>query len=69
MNGWELVDEVRRREPGMPVVLATGWGATIDPAQARTKGVHAVLAKPYKPAELQNILARLTRADEHPAAA
>jgi CheY-like chemotaxis protein len=34
MNGWELAAEVRRRQPGLPVVLATGWGATIDPADA-----------------------------------
>jgi CheY-like chemotaxis protein len=61
MNGWELATEVHRRQPELPVVLATGWGATIDPSEARTKGIHAVLAKPYPPADLQAILARLPR--------
>jgi PAS domain S-box-containing protein/diguanylate cyclase (GGDEF)-like protein len=60
INGWELAAEVRQRQPDLPVVLATGWGATIDPAEACAKGVHAVLAKPYEPADLQNILVRLT---------
>jgi CheY-like chemotaxis protein len=69
MNGWELAAEVRRRQPGLPVVLATGWGATIDPADAWAKGIYAVLAKPYQPADLQNILAQLTEPHRHREAA
>jgi CheY-like chemotaxis protein len=38
------------------LVLATGWGAAIDPAEARSKGIDAVLAKPYQPADLQKLL-------------
>jgi CheY-like chemotaxis protein len=59
MNGWELATEVHRRQPELPFVLATGWGATIDPTEARTKGIHAVLAKPYPPAALHTILGQL----------
>jgi PAS domain S-box-containing protein len=59
MNGWDLTAEVRRRHPEMPVVLATGWGAAIDPAEARMHGIHAVLSKPYRLMDLQNILAGL----------
>ena len=56
MNGWELAAEVRRRWPHVRLVLATGWGAAIDPAEARTKGIDAVLAKPYQPADVQKLL-------------
>jgi PAS domain S-box-containing protein len=63
MNGWELAAEVHRRQPGLPVVLATGWGAVIDPADACAKGIYAVLAKPYQPADLQDILAQLQHHD------
>jgi CheY-like chemotaxis protein len=52
MNGWELAAEVSRRWPEVRFILATGWGAAIDPGEARTRGVQAVLAKPYLPAEL-----------------
>ena len=38
-------------------VLATGWGAAIDPQEARHKGVRAVLAKPYSLEELEHVLA------------
>jgi CheY-like chemotaxis protein len=56
MNGWELADEVKRRWPGVRFMLATGWGAAIDPGEARAKGVEAVLSKPYHPAELLRAL-------------
>ena len=56
MNGWELVDAVKRRWPAMRVLLATGWGAAIDPAEARARGVEAVLAKPYHPVDLIHAL-------------
>jgi ActR/RegA family two-component response regulator len=40
-------------------LLATGWGATIDPVEARTSGVEAVLSKPYHPADLLRALAEI----------
>ena len=57
MNGWELADAVKRRWPSVRFLLATGWGAAIDPGEARAKGVAVVLAKPYHPAELMRALA------------
>ena len=56
MNGWELAEAVRRRWPKVRFLLATGWGAAIDPAEARAKGVEAVLAKPYQLADLLRVL-------------
>ena len=69
MNGWELVARIRQAWPAMRVVLATGWGAAIDSSEARTKGVDAVIAKPYRPADLESLLARLTQPLERPNAA
>jgi CheY-like chemotaxis protein len=69
MNGWELVECVRRFRPHARVVLATGWGATIEPAEAQAKGVDAVLAKPYRPDELERVLAQLTLSFPHQEAA
>jgi CheY-like chemotaxis protein len=57
MNGWELADAVRRQWPHVRFLLATGWGATIDQADAAERGVEAVLAKPYRLHELQRALA------------
>jgi CheY-like chemotaxis protein len=62
MNGWELAEEVRCRWPGLRFLLATGWGAGLDPAEARTRGVEAVLSKPYQLADLMRALARTDHA-------
>ncbi len=59
MNGWALVAEVRRAWPRSRFALATGWGAQIDPIEARTRAVDAVLAKPYRMVELQRLIADL----------
>jgi CheY-like chemotaxis protein len=58
MNGWELAEAVGHRWPEVRFLLATGWGAAIDPGEARAKGVEAVLTKPYHPADLLRALAR-----------
>lgn len=47
MNGWQLAEHVRRSFPTTRFMLATGWGAQIDPAEAAGKGVDAVVSKPY----------------------
>jgi CheY-like chemotaxis protein len=59
LNGWELADAVAQLRPGLPVVLATGWGAGIDVAEARGRGVQAVLAKPFRIADLRQVIARV----------
>jgi CheY-like chemotaxis protein len=63
MNGWDVADRVRHRWPGLPVILLTGWGADIDEAEARARGVAMVLAKPYRPSDLRRALAMI---DERP---
>lgn len=63
MNGWELVDQVRQRFPGVRIALATGWGAEIDEAEARQRGVDAILSKPYRLADLRAALAAAVAED------
>ena len=62
MNGWELAAAVKHRWPRVRFLLATGWGAAIDPNEAQAKGVEAVLAKPYQLADLLRMLARTDEA-------
>jgi diguanylate cyclase (GGDEF)-like protein/PAS domain S-box-containing protein len=57
MNGWELAEVVKRRWPSIRFLLATGWGAAVDPNEARAKGVETVLSKPYRPIDLLQALA------------
>jgi CheY-like chemotaxis protein len=62
MNGWDLADAVNLRWPAVRFLLATAWGAAIDPDEAASRGVEAVLAKPYQPADLLRALASTAQA-------
>jgi PAS domain S-box-containing protein len=57
MNGLDLAEAVKHRWPDVRFLLATGWGAAIDPVEARARGVEAVLSKPYHPLDLVRALA------------
>jgi CheY-like chemotaxis protein len=57
MNGWDLAQAVMDTWPHVQFLLATGWGAAIDPGEARGRGVDAVLSKPYRPEDLERALA------------
>ncbi len=53
MNGWELADRLRARDPDIPLVFITGWGMQEqDQARCRGLGISALLFKPVRPAEL-----------------
>jgi PAS domain S-box-containing protein len=56
MNGWQLAEAVRARYPTTRFCLATGWGAQIDPNDAHARGVHAIVAKPYRIADLRRLI-------------
>jgi CheY-like chemotaxis protein len=53
MSGWDLADQVKQRWPHVRFVLATGWGAQIRLEDARLRGVHAVVTKPYRAEDLE----------------
>ena len=46
---------VKRDWPSVRFLLATGWGAAIDPNEARLRGVDEVIAKPYRISDLRQI--------------
>ena len=63
MSGDRLADIVRRRFPGMPIIMVTGFGALMH---HRPENVDAIVAKPVTRAELQAAIAEVTvaRRDE-----
>jgi CheY-like chemotaxis protein/anti-sigma regulatory factor (Ser/Thr protein kinase) len=63
-NGWDLAEAVRERWPATRFVLVTGWGAAIDPKEAQARGVHEVIAKPYRIADLRQIAERVASTPE-----
>jgi CheY-like chemotaxis protein len=57
MNGWELARQTLALYPATCFALVTGWGVLIDADEARASGITAVLAKPYRLADLQRLVA------------
>jgi CheY-like chemotaxis protein len=58
-NGWDVAAAVRQQSPDSRFVLVTGWGAAIDPEEARKRGVDEVIAKPYRIADLRQVADRV----------
>jgi CheY-like chemotaxis protein len=59
MGGWQVAQAVKEMRPGTPVVLITGWGATLTEADRRRPEVEAVLAKPVTSKAILQTLACL----------
>jgi len=47
MSGWEVAKYVKEKNPDVPVILITGWGAQLDDQKAMESGVDRILAKPF----------------------
>jgi CheY-like chemotaxis protein len=47
MSGWEVAKYVKEKNPKVPVILITGWGAQLDDQKAKESGVDRILAKPF----------------------
>jgi PAS domain S-box-containing protein len=54
MSGWETLDQIRRLDPQVPVILTSGCALEEEQARARLRGVHALLPKPYRAQTLLN---------------
>lgn len=58
VDGLQILEHVRRRSPRTQVVIITGY-ATLEVArEALAKGACRVIAKPFKPDELREALAK-----------
>jgi PAS domain S-box-containing protein len=53
MSGWDVAEQLRARDPNIPVIFITGWGLQEeDQARCRRLGITALLFKPVPPPEL-----------------
>ncbi|MFN8632726.1 MAG: PAS domain S-box protein [Chloroflexota bacterium] len=59
MNGWDLAAAVRTHPRSPYFILTTGWGAEIEQAEAESRGVLAVVSKPYRLPDLRKVLSTL----------
>ena len=57
MNGDQLASAIKRKTPGKPVIMLTGFGGKIAATGEKPMGVDVVLTKPVKRLELRRALA------------
>ncbi len=56
MNGFELMQEIKRQYPGLPVVLMTAYGQISQAVSAMQNGASDYLVKPFDSGSLLSIL-------------
>jgi DNA-binding response OmpR family regulator len=59
MSGWDVAERIGAEKPGLTVALVTGWGTSLDEADAARRGVSAVVHKPFEIEELLAVARRL----------
>jgi two-component system, LuxR family, response regulator FixJ len=59
MNGFEVLDELRRRGDRLPVIVITAWPDSATRSRARAAGVAAFLEKPNRADELLALIRRV----------
>jgi CheY-like chemotaxis protein len=66
VSGWQVVEAVRQRKPGVPVIVVTGSGAAADTERAHLEDV-LLLHKPVELPRLKEaVLAELARGGRFP---
>jgi two-component system chemotaxis response regulator CheY len=66
MNGLELLERRKSEKlhPHVPIVLVTTEGTAEDEARGRAAGAWEYLRKPFKPADVQKVVARALKQSE-----
>ena len=59
MSGWDVAEKIGAVKPGLTVALVTGWGTSLDEADAAKRGISAVVHKPFEIDELLSTAHRL----------
>jgi CheY-like chemotaxis protein len=63
MNGLEVAERVKARQPWTPVVIVTGYGSGSSEKRARAAGVSEFLHKPLSPEMIEQSTARALAAE------
>jgi two-component system response regulator FlrC len=63
LGGLNLLREVRRRHPALPVILITAFGTIEDAVSAMKLGAYDFLTKPFSPQELLRLVRRALTTD------
>ncbi|NQW03989.1 MAG: response regulator [Acidobacteria bacterium] len=57
-EGLDLLDRVRAKDPGLPVVVMTGWGSIDTAVEAMRRGARSFVQKPWDDTTLIEVVSR-----------
>ncbi len=60
VSGWDVIGAARKLQPGICTGLVTGWGVQLEDVELNSKGVDAVIPKPYSMIALRATVAQLS---------
>jgi CheY-like chemotaxis protein len=61
MDGLSFIQQLRKTNPRLPVIAASGYPGGVDMASLGDDGAHVLMMKPFESAELLDQLDRLLR--------
>ncbi|MBA7696609.1 Transcriptional regulatory protein ZraR [subsurface metagenome] len=56
MDGIEVLENIKKRKPELPVIIYTGYGSVTTAVEAMRKGASDYLNKPFSPEELKLVI-------------
>ncbi len=60
ISGFEVSQKIKEKNPEVPIVMITGWGANFDSEQLKKAGVDYILAKPFKLEQLTEVVEKIS---------
>lgn len=57
VNGWDVARRARQLDPPLPVIVISGWGASITQEQVQTADVNLILPKPFRLEQIRQAIA------------
>lgn len=58
VSGWQVAKAIKQIDPRTPVVIVTGWGATLDKQRARESGIDLQISKPFRIHQLLELVSK-----------
>ena len=61
MSGLDLAAEVHQTHPQIPIAMITGWGTQLSEQEISSRGINAVLSKPFHLKEIKTLVYELAQ--------
>lgn len=59
MDGIEVLENIKKKKPEIPVIIYTGYGSVTTAVEAMRKGASDYLNKPFSPEELKLVIKKV----------